>query len=204
MATVLICDDRPDVQDELRRVVGVLPGVEIEVAASGDEALQRRAQHSFDLVLVSLDLLGRTGVETVRDLLGLHPVARVVLLTAPDEHDLLDQALTLGAAGYVCRTTPPDQFAAAIATALTLAALPTQAHAGPGGHSEASSSVVLTEREWQVLTGMSLGKSKAEIGRDLFVSEDTVKTHARHLFQKLQVADRAHAVAAGFRRGLLR
>ncbi|HWB65605.1 MAG TPA: response regulator transcription factor [Mycobacteriales bacterium] len=204
MATVLICDDRTDVQDQLRRVVGVLPGVEVEVAASCAEALQRRSQRSFDLVLVSLELLGRTGVEAVRDLLGLHPVARVVLLTSPDEADLLDEALTLGAAGYVCRSTPADEFAAAIATALTLAALPVQTDAGAGGHSDAGSAVVLTEREWQVLTGMSLGKSKAEIGRDLFVSEDTVKTHARHLFRKLQVADRAHAVAAGFRRGLLR
>ena len=59
----------------------------------------------------------------------------------------------------------------------------------------------LTERELQVLTGMSQGKSNAEIGRDLFLSEDTVKTHARRLFRKMGVTDRAQAVAWGFRRG---
>jgi len=62
---------------------------------------------------------------------------------------------------------------------------------------------VLTERELQVLHGMAEGKSNAEIGRDLFVSEDTVKTHARRLFRKLGARDRAHAVAAGFRAGLV-
>ena len=61
----------------------------------------------------------------------------------------------------------------------------------------------LTERELQVLRGMSEGKSNAEIGRELFVSEDTVKTHARRLFRKLGARDRAHAVAAAFRAGLV-
>lgn len=64
-------------------------------------------------------------------------------------------------------------------------------------------SVTLTERELQVLRGMADGQSNAEIGRELFVSEDTVKTHARRLFRKLGARDRAHAVAAGFRAGLV-
>jgi DNA-binding NarL/FixJ family response regulator len=70
----------------------------------------------------------------------------------------------------------------------------------PGAPSRRTS---LTERELQVLRGMADGKSNAEIGRELFVSEDTVKTHARRLFRKLGARDRAHAVAAGFRAGLV-
>ncbi len=62
----------------------------------------------------------------------------------------------------------------------------------------------LTEREVQVLRGMTEGKSNAEIGRELFVSEDTVKTHARRLYRKLGARDRAHAVASAFRAGLVR
>ncbi|MFF5174840.1 LuxR C-terminal-related transcriptional regulator [Micromonospora sp. NPDC000089] len=73
------------------------------------------------------------------------------------------------------------------------------APASRGGRSP----VGLTERELQVLLGMAEGKSNAEIGRELFVSEDTVKTHARRLFRKLGARDRAHAVAAGFRAGLV-
>ena len=75
-----------------------------------------------------------------------------------------------------------------------------------GGMGEAAPTgrrLTLTERELQVLRGMADGKSNAEIGRELFVSEDTVKTHARRLFRKLGARDRAHAVAAGFRAGLV-
>lgn len=72
--------------------------------------------------------------------------------------------------------------------------------AAPG---TATRRLMLTERELQVLRGMADGKSNAEIGRELFVSEDTVKTHARRLFRKLGARDRAHAVAAGFRAGLV-
>lgn len=61
----------------------------------------------------------------------------------------------------------------------------------------------LTEREFQVLHGMSRGKRNSDIARELFLAETTVKTHARHLFHKLGALDRAHAVAIGFREGLL-
>jgi DNA-binding NarL/FixJ family response regulator len=63
--------------------------------------------------------------------------------------------------------------------------------------------VALSMREMQVLTGMSQGKSNAQIGRELYLSEDTIKTHARRLFRKLAVKDRAEAVATGFRRGMM-
>jgi DNA-binding NarL/FixJ family response regulator len=61
----------------------------------------------------------------------------------------------------------------------------------------------LTERELQVMLGMSQGKSNGQIARELFLSEDTIKTHARRLFRKLGVKDRAEAVAHGFRQGLV-
>jgi DNA-binding NarL/FixJ family response regulator len=62
----------------------------------------------------------------------------------------------------------------------------------------------LTEREMQVLRGMAAGKSNAQIGRELYLSEDTIKTHARRLFRKMRVNDRAQAVASGFRLGFVR
>lgn len=74
---------------------------------------------------------------------------------------------------------------------------------GEPGAPASTRRIVLTERELQVLLGMADGKSNAEIGRELYVSEDTVKTHARRLFRKLGARDRAHAVAAGFRAGLV-
>lgn len=64
--------------------------------------------------------------------------------------------------------------------------------------------VVLTKREVDVLVGMSNGRSNAQIGQELYLSEDTIKTHARRLFRKLGAADRAQAVAIGLRQGLIR
>ena len=68
---------------------------------------------------------------------------------------------------------------------------------------EAAPAAALSMREMQVLTGMSQGKSNAQIGRELYLSEDTIKTHARRLFRKLGAKDRAEAVATGFRRGIM-
>ncbi|MGH3615806.1 MAG: response regulator transcription factor, partial [Pseudonocardia sp.] len=88
------------------------------------------------------------------------------------------------------------ELVAALAHTLASTAVPTpRTPADPG--------VQLTERELQVLRGMSQGKSNGQIGRELYLSEDTVKTHARRLFRKLGVRDRAQAVAHGFRRGLV-
>jgi DNA-binding NarL/FixJ family response regulator len=126
-----------------------------------------------------------------------------------------DQPVRAGAAG----TGPADRIARELA-ARPAGAVPTAhpepAPAGGGtvvvpaqrgdavGAGEAPvRHAALTERELQVLRGMASGKSNAEIGRDLYVSEDTVKTHARRLFRKLKARDRAHAVAVGFRSGAL-
>jgi DNA-binding NarL/FixJ family response regulator len=89
------------------------------------------------------------------------------------------------------------------ATGRPMVAWPGNEGVGMGEAAPTGRRLTLTERELQVLRGMADGKSNAEIGRELFVSEDTVKTHARRLFRKLGARDRAHAVAAGFRAGLV-
>jgi DNA-binding NarL/FixJ family response regulator len=102
---------------------------------------------------------------------------------------------------------PPDPEPAAGPVGATASPLHT-AVAVPHQRGDAASGpprrrVELTEREMQVLRGMADGKSNAEIGRELYLSEDTVKTHARRLFRKLRARDRAHAVASAFRAGLV-
>jgi DNA-binding NarL/FixJ family response regulator len=96
------------------------------------------------------------------------------------------------------RAVPADSPARTGTTVLTVPHQPVEAVAEPPRRR-----IELTGRELQVLKGMADGKSNAEIGRDLYVSEDTVKTHARRLFRKLGARDRAHAVASAFRAGLV-
>jgi len=117
--------------------------------------------------------------------------ARSVLPGTPLDPAQLGARSTLTSVGAAARGTP---------TSLPTLVPQQRMDLPAGGGSRPPS---LTERELQVLRGMADGKSNAEIGRELFVSEDTVKTHARRLFRKLGARDRAHAVASGFRTGLV-
>ena len=116
------------------------------------------------------------------------------MMTLAEDVDGVARAVVAGARGYLVKDASREELATAV----------TQVLARPAPSDSPSGSPSLTEREMQVLTGMSRGRSNAEIGRELYLSEDTIKTHARRLFRKLGAADRAHAVAMGFRWGLVR
>jgi DNA-binding NarL/FixJ family response regulator len=111
---------------------------------------------------------------------------------------------TNGAQPGSAKNNRPDPADPAAPAGVAAPAVATSNAAKPGVAVNSLRRLALTERELQVLRGMADGKSNAEIGRELFVSEDTVKTHARRLFRKLSARDRAHAVAAAFRAGLVR
>ena len=207
MTTVLICDDHRIVREGLRQFVAGVPGVDrVETAASGEEVLARFPHERPDLVLMDVRMPGLGGLETTRRLVSDHPAAKVIMLTAADDRDQVAAAVSHGARGYLLKDVSHEELCAAVAHALNGADLvePSlrralavrEVRATPPGQQ-------LTERELQVLTGMSQGKSNGQIGRDLYLSEDTIKTHARRLFRKLGVNDRAQAVALGFRRGLV-
>jgi DNA-binding NarL/FixJ family response regulator len=106
-----------------------------------------------------------------------------------------------GARGYLVKDASREE----LTTMLTQALADAAARGLPRPVVDADAGLpTLTERELQVLRGMARGRSNAEIGKELYLSEDTVKTHARRLFRKLGAADRAQAVAKGFRWGLVR
>lgn len=208
MTTVLICDDHRIVREGLRQFVAAVPGVDkVDTAASGEEVLARYPHEHPDLVLMDVRMPGLGGLEATRRLVAQFPEAKVIMLTAADDRDQVAAAVSSGARGYLLKDVSHEELCAAVAHALdgmdlvepslrrALSSRET-ARSGPG-------QAQLTERELQVLRGMSQGKSNSAIGRELYLSEDTVKTHARRLFRKLGVNDRAQAVALGFRRGLV-
>jgi DNA-binding NarL/FixJ family response regulator len=211
VTTVLICDDHRIVREGLKQFVQSVPGVvRVETAASGEEVLARYELERPDLVLMDIQMPGLGGLETTRRLVRDHPTARVIMLTAADDRENVATAVANGATGYLHKDVSREELCAAVANALERTAL-----LEPSLRRAMSERVIsgrgrvttpmggLTERELQVLRGMSQGKSNSEIGKSLFLSEDTVKTHARRLFRKLGVSDRAQAVAFGFRRGFV-
>ena len=203
MTTVLVCDDAPLARETIRRAVGAVPGVErVTAAGSGEEVLARFPIERPDLVLMDVRMPGIGGVEASRRLVAAHPDAAVVMLTMGEDPEGVARAVSSGARGYVAKDASREEVATTVAMALA------SGRDGIGGRASrirpAGAPPALTEREQQVLDGMSRGKSNAEIGRELYLSEDTVKTHARRLFRKVNAADRAQAVALGFRWGFLR
>jgi DNA-binding NarL/FixJ family response regulator len=203
VTTVLICDDVRAVRDGLRRSVESLPGVDrVDTVASGEEVLARWPSERQDLVLMDVQMPGLGGVEAARRLVHTHPDANVVMLTLASDREAVAAAIAAGARGFLHKDVSREELSATVANVLTISSL-APALLGTPHRPFDDEAPVLTERERQVLTGMSAGKSNAQIGRDLYLSEDTIKTHARRLFRKLEVGDRAQAVAAGFRYGFV-
>jgi DNA-binding NarL/FixJ family response regulator len=203
MATVMVCDDSPLARETLRRAVATIPGVtRVLAAASGEEALARWPVERPSLILMDVRMPGLGGTEATRRLLALHPEANVLMITLAEDTDGVARAISARARGYVVKDASREELATTVVQALTDVAgrrsFDDQDQLTGGGPPP-----MLTERELQVLTGMSRGRSNAEIGRELYLSEDTVKTHARRLFRKVGAADRAQAVAVGFRWGLV-
>ena len=198
MVSVLICDDASSARSTLSRAMSLVPGIEsVSTAASGEELIARYPVERPDLVFLDTQMPGLGGLKSLRRLLEAHHKANVLMLTMGDSAKDVAEAVEAGALGYVAKDASPQELAAILAATTQTAqsdALPQQRE---------NRAPTLTERERQVLQGMSDGRSNAQIGHDLFLSEDTVKTHARRLFRKLQVSDRGHAVAEGFRQGVL-
>lgn len=204
MATILICDGSPLVREQLRRAIGGVRGVDrVVTAATEDEAVEHVRAAPPDLVLLDVALTIRGGAGAVRRIRAADPGARVLVLTRPEDSDsVIVAAVAAGARGYLRKDASRAEVRVAVGQALTEPqGGPVTAGAVPAGDNGVRS---LTERELEVLAGMCEGRSNAEIGKALFLSEDTVKTHARRLFRKLGATDRAHAVAIALRRGLVR
>ena len=197
MTTALVCDERRTVRELLLKVMSSVESVDsIETVAGGDELLSRYGREPADIVLVGTQRALTSGVETVRQLLTSHPDAAVVVFGSPDDTPSITAAIAAGARGFLrWDATRPE---------LLMAMSDTMAGGTPqSNRAGADGAPSLTDRELQVLQGMSRGRSNGEIGEELFLSEDTIKTHARRLFKKLGARDRAHAVAVGFRYGFV-
>jgi DNA-binding NarL/FixJ family response regulator len=189
---LLVFDERRRVREQLRTLLAAVPGVDqVETVSSPEELFERYPHERPDVVLIGTQRAVAGGVETCRRLLGVDPSATVLVMGAPDDGPTIAAAIAVGARGYLRWDATPVELAVGLAQSALDGELP-----GPRPRASVRAPTVqLTERELQVLVGMSQGKSNSSIGRDLYLSEDTVK--------KLAVSDRAQSVAIGFRMGLL-
>jgi DNA-binding NarL/FixJ family response regulator len=203
---VLVVDDHPVVRSGLVGMLGVANGLEVVgEAADGDEALARVAADEPDVVLMDLRMPRRDGVSATEAILARHPGVKVLVLTTYDTDTDILRAVEAGATGYLLKDTPHAELVDGVRAAArgeTVLAPPVAARLMSRMRTPAPGTAP-SPRELEVLAAVARGLSNAEIGRELYIGEATVKTHLQRLFGKLGVDDRTHAVTVAIERGLL-
>ena len=208
---VLVADDQSMVRAGFRMLLGGEDDIEVVAEASnGLEAVEKAARFRPTVVLMDIRMPELDGLEATRRILAADPTARILILTTFDLDEYVYEALCAGASGFVLKDDPPEQLLAAIRTVAAGDALLSPAvtkrvierftriplPAPPPQLEE------LTERELDVFRLIARGLSNAEIGRELYISDTTVKTHITHILQKLNLRDRVQAVVLAYETGL--
>jgi DNA-binding NarL/FixJ family response regulator len=208
---VLVADDQSMVRAGFRMLLSREDDIDVVAEASnGLEAVDKAARFDPSVVLMDIRMPELDGLEATRRILAANGATRVLILTTFDLDEYVYEALSSGASGFVLKDDPPEQLLAAIRTvaggdallspAVTKRVIAKFAHLRqperPPGLDE------LTERELEVFRLVTRGLSNAEIGKELFISDTTVKTHITHILQKLDLRDRVQAVVLAYQSGL--
>jgi DNA-binding NarL/FixJ family response regulator len=207
---VLIADDQAMVRAGFRLLLADEEDIEVVAEASnGLQAVSEAARCHPDVVLMDIRMPELDGLEATRRIVAADPGSRLLILTTFDLDEYVYRALQAGASGFVLKDDPPEQLIAAVRTVAAGDALLspsvtrrviaqfTRVHQQPPKEVD-----TLTPREMDVFRLITKGYSNAEIGRDLFISDTTVKTHVTRLLQKLALRDRAQAIVLAHQTGL--
>ncbi|WP_432931032.1 response regulator [Microbispora sp. CA-135349] len=205
MLRLMIVDDHPVVREGLRGMLESDPGITVVgEAASGDEAVVRARDLTPDVILMDLRMPGGDGVSATARILTDRPESRVIVLTTYETDQDIVRAVEAGAAGYLLKdTSRADLLTAIAAAARGETVLSPSVATRLVTRMRAPVAESLSRRETEVLALVARGLTNAEIGRELFISETTVKTHLLRVFSKLGVSDRTAAVTTALARGLL-
>ncbi|GFE12444.1 DNA-binding response regulator [Streptomyces glebosus] len=202
MIRVLLVDDEALVRAGLRMILEPAEGIEVVAEASdGGAAITAAAKHRPDVVLMDVRMAGMDGLTALKELRRSADGPKVIMLTTFDLDDYVHTALRNGAAGFLLKDTSPRDLAGAVRTVAEGSAMLTpkvtkrliDAFAGMAseGAGEARRRLsVLTDREGEVVRAVARGLSNAEIGRELAMSEGTVKAHVSRALAKLNLANR--------------
>jgi two-component system NarL family response regulator len=202
-AGVLLVDDHALLRTGVANIINQESDLRVVAEANnGAEGVTAFEAFRPDVTLIDLRMPVMEGVEAVRRIRGIDPLAKVIVLTTYDADEDIARALHAGAKAYVLKDISADALVACIHD--VLAGKTYLAPAAAAKLAERVTQIQLTPRELSALRLMADGKANKEIAADLGISERTVKTHLGHLFEKLGVTSRTEAVKVATRRGLVR
>jgi DNA-binding NarL/FixJ family response regulator len=202
--TVIVVDDHPVVREGLRAILDAEPDLDVVgEAGSGAEAVELAARLRPDVVLMDLRMPGMDGVQATGRITAAGTAKVLVVTTYDTDSDIL-RAVEAGATGYLLKDATPAELAAAVrAAARGETVLAPSVAERLISHVRRPPRESLSARETEVLAQVARGRTNAEIGQALFISEATVKTHLLRAFGKLGVSGRTAAVTTAIERGLL-
>ena len=211
---VLIADDQALVRAGFRMILDAEPDIDIVAeAADGMEARDACARYTIDVVLMDIRMRERDGTEATRRILERSEGTHVLMLTTFDLNEYVYEALRAGASGFLLKDAPPEQLVNAIrvvasgdallAPSITRRVIEEYARRPPPREGIPPELTELTAREMEVLRLIARGSSNAEIAKDLYLGETTVKTHVARILQKLHLRDRVQAVVLAYETGLV-
>lgn len=199
---VFSVDDHPLLREGITTIINNQPDMlMVAQAASSKEAIEQYRVHLPDVTLMDLRLPDMSGVDTMIAIRREFPEARIVMLTTFEGDFEIKRALEAGARGYVLKSMPPKELVEVVRQVhMGKKRIPSQLAAQLAEH---ISDEALTDREVEVLRRISGGNRNRDIADQLFISEETVKVHIKHIMEKLGASDRTQAVAIGIRRGII-
>jgi DNA-binding NarL/FixJ family response regulator len=200
--TVLLVDDHLVVRSGLRALLGTQPDLAVVAeAASGEEALDLVREHAPDVVVMDLAMgAGMDGLEAIRRLRQINTRQAILVFTTYDSDADIVRAVDAGAMGYLLKDAAPGEIFAAVRGAVQGRSVMSPPVASRLFQQLRNPDGILTPREAELLGLLTEGLSNRELGRRLFISEATVKTHLAHIYAKLGVETRAAAIATAIRR----
>jgi len=202
--TCLVADDHPAVVEAIADVLAA-HGIDVAGRArDGREALEKLEASKPDVALLDLRMPGLSGIEIARQIVRSAPDTAVILYTAFGDRALLTEALDAGARGFVLKEAPLAEVVRAVELVAAGRTYVDPVLAGVLSSSAATEKMSkLTERERDVLRLLADGMSNDEIGKALFISPETVRTHVRKAMRKLEADTRTQAVATALRQSLI-
>lgn len=213
---ILIVDDHEIVRQGLKMVLELEADFEIVgEAGSGKEAIRQTTLFRPDLVLLDLMMPDMNGVEVTQVVKSRQPQVRILMLTGVGAEMAVQQSLSAGVEGYILKNVSPDVLCAAIRTvrdeggylhpavAQMMAGQVVESSADRSGGETVGQRLGLTPREVEILQFMATSQTNRDIAEQLFISEETVRTHVKHILRKLDRPNRTQAVLFGLKAGII-